>query len=99
MTQAEAIADQFDNDGQCFTITVDGKDFNILRLIAIFADHKWDRGDGVVVWILKDNSKIVTTDNFWDLVDVTDDAWRFGSGDVLATLNDDDEPIGFAYRF
>jgi len=98
MTIAEAIAEQFDNDGQCFTIPVDDTDFELLRLVAIFADHKWTRGDGVVVWIFADNSKIVTTDNFWDLVDVTDDKWSFGSGDVLATLNDDDEPIGFAYR-
>ena len=94
-TIAETIADSLHNDGQTF-ITSEGKTLeSILDEAGI---NYWDRGDGSRAYVFVDGSIILTADVGWDILTTLDGRWIDSSGEAWATLDDDGEPYGWAYR-
>lgn len=67
-TEAEAIADQFGEDGLCWEAE-DGQDLEtVLRSQSVSVDHRDGRGvDGPVRYTMYDGSCIVTTSAAWDV--------------------------------
>ncbi len=90
-SEAQRLSAKYDDDGSNWY--TEGGD-SIQEDLHQLARHVW-RNDFMALFIFGDGSMIATSDDWWDLVTQKGSQVVGGSGEVIARLNTDGDPIGW----